>query len=300
MPCENIIYSFTEIVRVDCEIRFSFLDYIKELDYLYDFVSCFAPIYISSISEYDCVGTFSPTIYPTTDPTYGPTIDPTNYPTNDPTFDPTNDPTTNPTSDPTYNPIYDPTNDPTNNPTNKPTNNPTNNPTLDPTNNPTGTPSFSPTLTPSFSPVLSPTPAPSLYPSLTPTITPSQPPTIAPTQPPTFSPTQFPTYSNSFGSKFIDIIYDIEYLSEPQLQNMVNNIYKTLFDIQIIIQQSYVYSAQHKLQTELQYRHFEMIFLQLNTIKLSDYYHQYTEKNKQTDDTITLYKLQQKAMKIWE
>eukprot|EP01084_Bolivina_argentea_P099190 178304_1 len=109
MPCEDIIYSFRSIDRVDCEIRY---DYpftlsntaIWDLSFLTDFMECYSGIVIRDITDYNCFGTREPTFNPTIDPTINPTIDPTHNPSLSPSNEPTvspNDPTLRPSNNPT-------------------------------------------------------------------------------------------------------------------------------------------------------------------------------------------------------
>eukprot|EP01084_Bolivina_argentea_P284305 487210_1 len=88
LPCANVTYHFTEMQTVPCEIRYYFTEAPIILKYLYDFISCFYPIWISEFIGYDCYGSSAPT----TDPTKDPTSDPTSDPTANPTLSPINTP----------------------------------------------------------------------------------------------------------------------------------------------------------------------------------------------------------------
>eukprot|EP01084_Bolivina_argentea_P058858 107432_1 len=206
MPCENIIYSFTNTTKVDCDIRYTFVDYIAEMKYLHNYISCFPPIPVSSISSFNCYGTFSPT----TDPTKYPTIEPTTNPTTNPTINPTSIPTTIPTSNPTLIPTFDPTTHPTNYPTIEPTSEPTTNPTTNPTSIPTTMPTSNPTLIPTFDPTVFPTTNPTYDPTVFPTTNPTYVPTDNPTTDPTTDPSANPTTSPLYTSCDYDKDYGLD------------------------------------------------------------------------------------------
>eukprot|EP01083_Nonionella_stella_P276695 940310_1 len=216
--CSSVWFWFTEIDRVQCEIRYSWTSFVSSLkQYLYDFVSCFADVYLSDIVDYDCYGTFAPT----NAPTLTPSLAPTNAPSNAPSFTPTVAPSIAPTNAPSIAPSLTPTGAPSDAPSNAPSIAPSFTPTVAPSNAPSDAPSIAPSFTPTVAPSNAPSDAPSIAPSFTPTrapsdapsnapsiapspsdapsnapsIAPSLTPTGAPSNAPTNAPTNFPTFT---------------------------------------------------------------------------------------------------------
>eukprot|EP01083_Nonionella_stella_P275480 935548_1 len=264
-PCTGVLFQPTNDDIIPCDLQYEYTEYTVDVK---DYMKCYPPVYLSTITAVKCYGTASPTTDPTSPPTTEPTVDPTDDPTSDPTFDPTNNPSISPTRDPTVEPTVNPTiyptinpttvptvyptTDPTIEPTFNPTSDPTNDPTMDPTSDPTVDPTSDPTVDPTRYPTDVPTRNPTMEPTLVPTHVPTEQPTVPPTKypssspthhpsvPPTQQPTRLPTTSDLYTAFFKGgVRCQIGNLSEIEIQQFIDHTNSTINDIIKIIEKGF-------------------------------------------------------------
>eukprot|EP01083_Nonionella_stella_P276693 940307_1 len=257
LPCSSVWFWFTEINRVQCEIRYTESLSHRIFDYLYDIISCFIEIFVEDLFDFDCYGTWSPTQAPS----FSPTLAPSDSPTNVPTIAPSHAPTLNPSSAPSVAPSLSPSVSPSNAPSDIPSAAPSAPPTNAPSNAPSHVPSVAPTTPPTHSPSNAPTDSPSVAPTLNPSVAPSDAPSVAPTR--------YPTMEDIYGF-WIDIELHLSNLTVVDINTIATDPIEFVQTFQTSVEEALVSADMfHGLDSRLQYRYFETVFEKINKYKVN-------------------------------